>query len=255
MKFSKAPGLAFLVLFAASCSKDEPLPPQLPDPCLATSDVDLKMSVNMVFGDQTFATGTSFQLNDSIYVSFNEARFYISNVTLLHDSVWTRATNDVVIVDEDHLSFNLGKYPQQNIQGIRFSLGIDSVRNHEDPTQYPAGHPLAFSVPSMHWSWNQGYIFALLEGRFSSQPITQDNPGEIWYFHIGLDENYQQSGNLPASIQVKACADNTIRLKADMMNIFSGVDFNGAHTTLSTDNAQLANRVSDHLMQAITNEN
>jgi hypothetical protein len=51
-----------------------------------------------------------------------------------------------------------------NVEGLKFSVGIDPENNHADPASWPSGHPLAPQVPSMHWGWSAGYRFIALEG-------------------------------------------------------------------------------------------
>ena len=52
----------------------------------------------------------------------------------------------------------------ENVEALMFHVGIDPDNNHADPAAWPADHPLAPQVPSMHWGWAAGYRFIALEG-------------------------------------------------------------------------------------------
>jgi len=69
------------------------------------------------------------------------------------------------------------------VERIEFGLGVPSPENNDDPAQWPAGHALAPSVPSMHWGWAGGYRFVAMEGEagpalsthYEFHPLGNDN--------------------------------------------------------------------------------
>jgi hypothetical protein len=112
----------------------------------------------------------------------------------------------------------LGNVDAENIENIRFKLGIDEEANHADPSLWPEGHPLAPRFPSMHWGWAAGYRFIALEGK--SGP----NVDQELQFHCIGDEFYQ---SIPFSVNVNNTTNYTLELNAAYENILKGIDISG----------------------------
>ncbi len=100
-------------------------------------------------------------------VEIDRLEYYLSMFILVHDGGQETAIEGAYVladayVDEVH---PLGSVSEvSNVEGLKFSVGIDPDNNHADPASWPAGHPLAPQVPSMHWGWSAGYRFIALEG-------------------------------------------------------------------------------------------
>lgn len=114
-----------------------------------------------------FALNTAGATSDGEVFKFTLLKYYISGVTITHDGgMTTQIPGFIAIADaEEGVSvFDLGTPAVNTIEGIEFYIGVDSIRNHEDPSLAPSTSPLSFQSPSMHWGWASGYRFILLEG-------------------------------------------------------------------------------------------
>ncbi len=245
--------LLFISLSIAltSCKKDDPsdviidevspTPPQL--------SLSYKLNVN---GD-SLTTNTDYKISDSLHVKFETVQFYLSNISLLKESGPVKSTNDVVLVKTSSSNSNLGDFASGVYSGIQFCFGIDSLRNHSDPTSYSANNPLALQIPSMHWSWDQGYIFAIIEGKYSTDSLSDTNTGSTFSYHIGLDQNFKDNITLtfPSSILVNANQTSVVKLKMNLANIFNGLSMSTDNSTTSTVNGGLALRVRNNLISGI----
>ncbi|HHG86155.1 MAG TPA: T9SS type A sorting domain-containing protein, partial [Bacteroidetes bacterium] len=78
----------------------------------------------------------------------------------------------------------LGNFTFTSLEGIKFSVGVDSASNHLDPSSYAASHPLAPKSPSMHWGWSAGYRFVAMEGKGGS------SLNQAFEIHALEDKNY-----------------------------------------------------------------
>jgi hypothetical protein len=79
-------------------------------------------------------------------------------------------------------------------------VGLPPELNDRDPALWPAAHPLNPSVNGLHWSWQGGYIFLALEGRFWREPETAANaPG--FAFHLAR-EPFRAVVEVPVSFEV-----------------------------------------------------
>ncbi len=203
-----------------------------------------------------FELQKDYLISDGHHVKFEMAQFYLSGIQLLKDSNQINLSTDVALITPTSLQANLGKIEQSNYSGIKFDFGIDSLRNHGDPTLFSAGNPLAIQVPSMHWSWNQGYIFAIIEGKFSTDTINSSNPGNYFSYHIGLDGNFKpnnlRSFTIPFS--VSACGDNKIKLRFNAARVFNGLTLETDFNTQSTVNYGLSTRVRNNIISGITSD-
>lgn len=65
--------------------------------------------------------------------------------------------------------------------GIEFTLGVPEALNHANPLQ--ANSPLNNS--QMFWSWQQGYKFLRIDGRFETGDTKSQTAPQRWAFHLG----------------------------------------------------------------------
>lgn len=169
------PLLFFFIL--AACSKDN----NDPDP-----DTDPKPGTVGIRFEHLFDT-LPFNLNSAMpYVTgqgdsltFTAFRYYISNIVLTKEdgSTWTQPESYYIV---DAVTANAGRIsipdvPPGMYTGIRFMVGVDSVRNVSG-AQTGALDP----ANEMFWSWNTGYIFLKAEG--TSPQAGMDGKFE---YHIG----------------------------------------------------------------------
>lgn len=122
--------------------------------------------------------GQSFNLNqtsqNNIGHTFQLSRmeYYLTRFTIIHDGGQQTVVDDSVVFlvrANNPQNMSLGNFNVQNIEGIKFHVGVHTPTNHEDPTQYSTSHPLGPKAPSMHWGWTAGYRFIALEGWAGSQ--------------------------------------------------------------------------------------
>ena len=92
--------------------------------------------------------------------------YYLSKIIIKHDGgLSTNVNNVYALVNAGaNTDIELGAFNVNNIEGIQFSVGVDSPNNNADPSLWPATHPLSPKSPSMHWGWESGYRFAAMEG-------------------------------------------------------------------------------------------
>jgi len=234
----------------SSCKKDEPIDPN--NPCSGITTGTVILETKLKFNDDDFELNRDYILPSGDHVTFSTTQIFLSGIELRNSQNNLIAPNPIVLIKPNVQSFNLGKMEAGTFSGLKLSMGLDSITNHSDPTQHAPGHPLAYQVPSMHWSWNQGYVFALLEGKWSNNEITAANPGNNWYFHIGLDGNYQSVNEISISKTLIACQSNSIKLKINLANLFYGIDITVNNESLSTNNFGLSYRIGRNLANSIT---
>jgi len=115
-------------------------------------------------------------------------------------------------VGEERRSFTLQGVPEGDYVGLAFAVGVPVEMNHGDAGRWPAGHPLNPLVNGLHWSWQGGYVFAALEGRWRAAT------GERGYsYHLATDARLMRVA-FAAAWEVKG--PTTVTLAFDLSRVF-----------------------------------
>ena len=149
-------------------------------------------------------------------VFIDRLEYYLSMFTLVHDGGQETAIDGAYVladgfVDELHA---LGEVDGvENVEALKFFVGIDPDNNHADPAAWPADHPLAPQVPSMHWGWASGYRFVALEGGSGAD-------GDVAHeIHALGDDNH-----FPGEMEVLATIENgvlVLDVEADIFGFYN----------------------------------
>lgn len=158
--------------------------------CFASfAQQDVYFKVNHRFGTDSFAywtVHTSYSLSGPSDYQIFRLEYYISEIEIIHDGGQRTSIDDKYIIVDPTQQLNelLGTFSFTSIDSIKFSIGVDSSANHDDPATYAMDHPLAPRFPAMHWGWTAGYRFTAIDG------YTGSNINEIFSVHSLGDQNY-----------------------------------------------------------------
>lgn len=175
---------------------------------------DVVLTVKHMLGDSPFAFNQ--EANNDLGESFQITRidYYLSQFTLIHDGGQETSVNsDVYILAKgsNNVEADLGSYDVENIEGIKFHIGVEAPTNNDDPSLWASGHPLGPQAPSMHWGWSPGYRFVAIEGlagesmttgfemhglfnaNYFSQTIMLEGVNSDNQVYINLDADYSEA--------------------------------------------------------------
>ncbi|MEM9479209.1 MAG: MbnP family protein [Verrucomicrobiota bacterium] len=142
-------------------------------------------------------------------ISITRLSYLVSQPALQsEDETWIEQKHWISFVDatKGKTSLKLTKLPRERFLTMRFALGVDPDRNHSDPAQYPANHPLNPVLNNLHWDWQQGYIFVALEGH-----AKKGDTSSGYSYHIGNNPNLMTvTSNSPIDL-----TRNDVRLEID----------------------------------------
>ncbi|MCS6916473.1 MAG: hypothetical protein RMK52_01555 [Chitinophagales bacterium] len=234
----------FLILSAgfASCKKDDH----------GETTEMVKLHLHTMVGNQA-ANYTSTFSNNGRSFTLSNLRYYLSNFVLIQDDgTEVPIAGKVILASPDEHEWELGLVPSGHYSGIRFLVGLDSVTNHGDPTVYPSGHPLAPQTPSIHWSWNTGYIFMMVEGKVDTTLAANGSANANFFYHIGLDQMARSVSLSGADVHVEAGGENSFHLAFDLLKALQGVDMRTEIKTHSMDNMMLAEKIANNWPQSFT---
>lgn len=150
----------------SSCKPEKIIDPEKPvvkDKGLTVELSPLFDGVKMNFNDQEYTRGNGEKISIQVW-----------SIILSHLSLVKSDNTEVLLGDGYmHVSFenkktklNFPTIPAGTYKGVKFMIGVDSAINHQDPSVWPAGHPLNPNVNFMHWGWAGGYIFHQMDGKY-----------------------------------------------------------------------------------------
>ena len=127
----------------------------------------VELRIDHKAGQVEFDAGVSLITTMGEEVEVDRLEYYLSMFTIVHDGGQETSIEGAYVLADAFVDevYPLGEVSGvENVEGLKFNVGVDADNNHADPAQWPAGHPLAPQVPSMHWGWASGYRFIALEG-------------------------------------------------------------------------------------------
>ncbi len=177
-----------------------------------TSTGALTISINHMFDSnvlQLSPTKYVTAANDTIKVT--QMSYYITNIELTTKQgtkIQLGNANLISFLPPAACSFTLNNIPAGTYTNISYLIGVDSTRNSTGTNQGDLDPNYG-----MYWSWNTGYVFMRLIGRFSS--------AELGYsFDIGGTSNIMTASHNLTDYK-KSGTSATVKLKLDVARIFN----------------------------------
>ncbi|MBK8471630.1 MAG: hypothetical protein IPL33_05230 [Sphingobacteriales bacterium] len=160
------------VFFLNSCDKD-------------AENASLKFHWHNQLGDLPVAYNLAFETENGRQFSLSGCHYYVSNIVLIQEDGTELPIGDTVfLVSPAERDYELGMRLQAITKALNLCSVSTSLRNHADPTLQPVGSPLAVQTPSMHWSWNSGYLLFRLEGMVDSTATSDQAPNKEFSYHV-----------------------------------------------------------------------
>jgi len=205
---------------------------------MANAQKNVTLNINHKLGSADFAFGQPATNDLGQEFKITRVDYYISGIVLIHDGGMTTPVTGKYILAKgsSDVSELLGSFTVTNVEGIKFSIGVEAPTNNQDPSLQPDRSPLAFQTPSMHWGWSAGYRFVALEGNAGPEFSRKFELHGMW------NENYFEQTVMAAG--VGSGSDVTINLDADYTQALRGVNIASgpiAHGINGTDLTVLTN--------------
>jgi hypothetical protein len=206
--------MMILVSFIISCKKE----PVVECPEAGT---EVKLSYTGTFNGATIHPDSIYRNFQNYPIKIEKVNFFMSDIQFneldtlkLSNPFLYRNNQDEAIRTFNHLLYDFGDF-----SSMSFNIGVSQPTNSSDPTTYSEGsHFSSYHSGDMHWSWNTGYIFLKIEGRYDTIPGSIDTPLNFAW-HIGNDVNLESiTFDQPFSIEANKL--NTIHLKYDIAKVF-----------------------------------
>lgn len=149
----------------------------------------LELSINHVFNGLPL-TLDSMQYRNAAdeVISVERVSYLLSDFAFeREDGTWATLNNQFVWMDAERRRTSARlQVPSGAYRAMRFAVGLNSKVNSSDTTKYAADHALNPNLNGLHWSWQGGYIFLALEGKY--QTTTTEPKG--YSYHFARTNNY-----------------------------------------------------------------
>lgn len=234
-------------LFIASCKKDT----SVMESSISENEGTAFLSLHHKFGDQDFYLDSIYVLDDGKRVRFNNIGFYLSGIQLKNEKDSHNFEDKYLLCRVYQTEYELGKLKPGNFNKISFDVGIDSLTNHGDPSVYPSDHPLALQLQSMHWGWNSGYVFIMLEGEADTTSSGSGDFDRSFFYHIGSHLLFTESLSFNKNIQIIKSEKTFIELDIDYKKVFLNLNVKTHFVTMTFDNYILARNLKENFINAI----
>ncbi|WP_107037214.1 MbnP family protein [Brumimicrobium mesophilum] len=242
----------FLISFGLlySCNNKQPLEV---DP----EDYELKARVNIIpnYNGVPMEFNQNYTTQEGYTIEFTKLNFIMTNFEnngkrLFESAVYKFEENERLLWE------GAGNY--LDFSNFSANIGVDATQNHEDPSAREADDPLfILNTGDMHWGWNTGYIFIILEGKADTS-ATQDGTGIANFaYHIGRDQMLR-SFNLQ-NLDWEKVTDNIFEtnITIDLYNFFDGstqdIDIKNERTSHTTPSQiSLSEKIIDNFVEALS---
>lgn len=196
------------------------------------------LTIKHLLGTTPFGFSVVGQNDLSQNFKITRVDYYISGIKLIHDGgmITPVPAHYILAKGNSNVVDVLGTFNVTNVEGIKFSIGVEAPTNNDDPTQWLPPHPLAPQSPSMHWGWSSGYRFIALEGKAGSTFAT------TFEMHGLGNANYFEQTIMAAGVNNGNAV--TINLDADYNQALKGININAGpidHGVDATDLTVLQN--------------
>lgn len=182
IKLSKYLLIGLITSFTLISCKDED--PEENDPVVET----MQTRINLVptYNGQPFDFLSSYTTQEGYTIEFTKLNVIMTDIkngsnVLTRSMVYKYEENPTLMWQGD------GEYSE--FPNLTMDIGVGPDRNNEDPSALPADDPLnILNTDDMHWGWNTGYIFLMIEGRVDTTQAQSGQNIATFTYHVGSNQ-------------------------------------------------------------------
>lgn len=220
--------------------------------CVYAESYPMSMHVHSSLDGTSLVEGEQYTIN-GVETQINLLQFYVSGISLVSADGDTVTSDTYLLVKPENDVYAIGDFPPGDYTRVIFHVGVDSLTNHADPSQYNLGDPLGAQTPTMHWGWSFGYIFMRIDGEVDADGDGTPNPASTFEMHTGEDR-YLSTIELDYAITIGGDQENIIHLDANWDALFTGIDMVNDNTVHGSDNMALASILEENILTVFSAE-
>lgn len=198
-------------------------------------------------------TGLNQNLTDDFGNTYQITRFdfYVSKpyVTDMDDTlVWSNEDHHLIQGPGHYDIFDYEIQSPEHWHKLNFGIGVSDDVNFNNPADYDPDNDLSPQSPSMHWNWNSGYRFIVIEGMVDVDG--NQTLDSTFTYHIGTSALFRNV-SLMLHENIDIAENKMISLDIDVSTILSAIDIANNLDTHTSNNLPLAEQIADNMDDAI----
>lgn len=220
-------------------------------------ELEIKARVNIVpnYDGVPLEFNQNYTTQEGYTIEFTKLNFIMTNfkndgIQLFESGVYKFEENKRLLWE------GAGNYA--TFDSFSANIGVDSTQNHEDPSARESDDPLfILNSGDMHWGWNTGYIFVMIEGKADTSAMQDGSGMTNFAYHIGNDQMLR-SVNLQGLDWEKVTSNLfETNIKLDLNKVFNGetqdIDIKNERTS-HTNPGQIAlsEKVIENFVEALS---
>lgn len=224
----------------------------------------LKVNYSYIFqlrdGDNNLSLNEYFTNEDNLLLNIDLLQFYISNISFVRPNGDEIEISEIELIKFDEngqAQFNFSA-PSGDFNKLKFSLGVPSELNDQDPSAYSSdeNHPLNVTQ-NTYWGMAGKYRFLMIDGFYDTNGDGEQDGS--YSIHTGYDEMFRNlEFNLILDLSKRN--DYSTVFFIDAAYIFDGepttkIDIlteNSYHGSTDPTDMNLGIRLTDNFVNAIT---
>lgn len=168
--------------FFLSCKEKE-----LPDCPDEVKENEVKINLLPKYQDEIIDFSTIYTTPEGYRIRFEKINVIGTNFT--GDENYNIAQSGVYKFDVDPMTWYRGVADYLSINSISGNIGVPPEENHKDPAARPLSDPLnIMNTGDMHWGWDPGYIFLMIEGRADTTSTGEGALNSVFLYHVGMND-------------------------------------------------------------------
>lgn len=176
--------MILLAVSFQSCREDEP-----DDEPIIEDKV--RVNVHPLYDGEPLNLNDVYTTQEGYRIQFTKLNFIITRLKSNNNN--TLFESAVFRFDENGSLLHEGPGDFTKFDELNGYLGVTEDENHEDPSARPIEDPLnIMNTSDMHWGWNPGYIFAMVEGKIDTTGTPGADLNASFLYHPGLDPLLQE---------------------------------------------------------------
>lgn len=204
--------------------------------------------------DGSSETGLNQNLTDDFNNTYqiNRFDFYISKPSMMNDdggTIWADDQHHLITGPGHYEIYEYNIESQEHWHMLEFGIGVSNDVNFNNPADYDADNDLSPQSPSMHWNWNSGYRFIVIEGMVDVDgDQTLDS---TFQYHIGTSDLFRTS-SVMIHENVDVMESIMLSLNIDVSQVLADIDIANNLDTHTMNNLPLAEKIADQMKDAIS---
>lgn len=208
--------LAFaLTIFTSSCKEEIEEEEEVPNE-------EIRVLIEPLYDGEAIDFESTYLTEEGYRIRYTKINIITTQIKNSEERLL--ASSAVYKMENDHRLLFQGEGDFTEFGAFSGNVGVDPERNHNDPSALPLSDPLnIMNTGDMHWGWDPGYIFLMIEGR-ADTTMTGEGPFDmVFLYHVGTDDLLRTFNVNDVQWTKKSAHLHETTLAIDMEKVFNSI--------------------------------